>query len=197
MSPVATRGKAQDRIVEAADVLFDRHGYQSTSVNDIINEAGVSKPTFYAHFPSKEDLCVAYLRSSRKRDIAALKEVAELVPEGMPRFLSPFDYLEARMERTAFRGCRYFNMLSETVDGKSAIGLAVRGFNNRFAIHLVSLTQELATSDPKCAALDVKHVARVYGLLYAGAIMISQQYESLDPIALAREQVAALVNPHS
>jgi AcrR family transcriptional regulator len=42
------------RIYDAALSLFQEHGFDAVSVGQIVREAGVSVPTFYAHYPSKE-----------------------------------------------------------------------------------------------------------------------------------------------
>ncbi len=52
---------------------------------------------------------------------------------------------------------------------------------------------DLKESDPKFAKLDPDSVADRYYLLFGGAIMFSQEYETLDPIALAEREVRALV----
>ncbi|MFE6288155.1 ScbR family autoregulator-binding transcription factor [Streptomyces sp. NPDC057877] len=43
-------------IIEAAADLFDRHGYESTSLSDIVEHARVTKGALYFHFAAKEDL---------------------------------------------------------------------------------------------------------------------------------------------
>ena len=51
-----TRQQKEDsrqRLLAAAERTFCRDGYIDTSVDDIIREAGVSRPTFYRHFDSK------------------------------------------------------------------------------------------------------------------------------------------------
>ena len=48
-----------ERLAELLDIaqgLFFNKGYESTSVNDIIEKAGVAKGTFYHYFKTKEDL---------------------------------------------------------------------------------------------------------------------------------------------
>jgi AcrR family transcriptional regulator len=51
------------RILDAAAVLFDLHGYLGTSMNDLLGESRVTKGAFYFHFPSKESLAVAIVQS--------------------------------------------------------------------------------------------------------------------------------------
>ena len=53
----------------AAD-LFYKQGYRATGVNEVIEKSGVAKATFYSHFPSKDDLALAYLRQLKDIEIA-------------------------------------------------------------------------------------------------------------------------------
>ncbi|GAB2717126.1 ScbR family autoregulator-binding transcription factor [Streptomyces bullii] len=48
-------------IITAAADLFDRHGYESTSLSDIVEHAHVTKGALYFHFAAKEDLAQAIL----------------------------------------------------------------------------------------------------------------------------------------
>jgi AcrR family transcriptional regulator len=45
-----------DRLYEAALVCIDRRGFRKTSMDDIAQEAGVSRPTVYTYFRSKKDV---------------------------------------------------------------------------------------------------------------------------------------------
>lgn len=47
---------ARERMVEAAFVLFDEQGYDATTVEQIVESAGVSRSTFFRVFGSKEDV---------------------------------------------------------------------------------------------------------------------------------------------
>ena len=46
----------RERIIGAAWKLFREKGFAEATINDIINEAGISKGTFYYYFRSKDDL---------------------------------------------------------------------------------------------------------------------------------------------
>jgi AcrR family transcriptional regulator len=50
------RGGAREAIVEAAIDCFFERGYDGTSVQDVVERAGVTKGAFYHHFTKKEDL---------------------------------------------------------------------------------------------------------------------------------------------
>ena len=59
-------------ILTAAADLFDRHGYESTSLSDIVEHAKVTKGALYFHFAAKEDLAHAILelQSEASRRVA-------------------------------------------------------------------------------------------------------------------------------
>ena len=46
----------KQRLIEAAFALFEQHGYDRTTVDDIAERAGVSRATFFRTFRSKEDV---------------------------------------------------------------------------------------------------------------------------------------------
>ena len=56
-----SRGKdTREKIRAAANDLFLKHGFGPTTVDSIVELAGVSKGTFYVHFKRKEDLLLEY-----------------------------------------------------------------------------------------------------------------------------------------
>ncbi|MGW2717349.1 ScbR family autoregulator-binding transcription factor [Streptomyces sp. NPDC001492] len=53
-------------IITAAADLFDRRGYESTSLSDIVEHAQVTKGALYFHFAAKEDLAHAIMELQSK-----------------------------------------------------------------------------------------------------------------------------------
>ena len=56
----ATISKKQTRIIDCALALFKEHGYNNVTIQQICKSAGITKSTFYYHFPSKEALIEGY-----------------------------------------------------------------------------------------------------------------------------------------
>ncbi len=50
------RAQVRDRIVSSARRLFNRHGFNAVSIDDVMAEAGLTRGSFYAYFDSKSDL---------------------------------------------------------------------------------------------------------------------------------------------
>lgn len=74
----STKRKA---ILNAARELFLEHGFASTSVDAVTEASGVSKPTVYSHFRTKEALLEAVVRAEAER----LDGPIEFHPTGDPR----------------------------------------------------------------------------------------------------------------
>lgn len=50
-------------VLLAAATIFDQHGYAATSIDQIVEEAGVTKGALYFHFKSKAELAVAVVEA--------------------------------------------------------------------------------------------------------------------------------------
>lgn len=57
--------KTRLRVIEAALVMFSRHGYSGTTLAMIAQEAGYSRGPIYWHFRNKDDLYQAVLEYSQ------------------------------------------------------------------------------------------------------------------------------------
>ena len=51
-----SKPSAHDRLAQAAFDLFNEHGYEQTTVDDIAERAGLGRATFFRHYRSKEDV---------------------------------------------------------------------------------------------------------------------------------------------
>jgi AcrR family transcriptional regulator len=72
------RDETRGRIYAVAMRLFEEHGFEQVSVGQIATAAGVSVPTFYAHFPNKDQVVIVPISP---------RTITELVagqPEGLP-----------------------------------------------------------------------------------------------------------------
>src|ERR1700688_2832600 len=65
-------GDLADRILDAARRLVLRTGARKLSLSDVATLAGVSRPTIYRYFVSKEDLIDALGKRERRRFRAAM-----------------------------------------------------------------------------------------------------------------------------
>lgn len=59
--------RARERLLNAAEVCFERYGLRRTTIDDVAREAKVSRSTVYRYFEGRGDLIAgAYLRESQE-----------------------------------------------------------------------------------------------------------------------------------
>lgn len=71
----------REQILDGAQRVFMRQGFDASSMNDITREAGVSKGTLYVYFKNKEDLFAAIIQ--RKKSLV-FEELREIVAADRP-----------------------------------------------------------------------------------------------------------------
>ena len=111
---------ARDRLLHTAHALFYRDGIRATGIDRVIAESGVTKVTFYRHFPSKNDLICAYLEYRHTGWMAwfgdALQRHAHALPAGTDRTRALAPALAEWLGSEHFRGCAFINSVSELGD---------------------------------------------------------------------------------
>jgi AcrR family transcriptional regulator len=101
---------ARERILLAAHDLFYRDGIRATGIDRVIAESGVAKLSFYRHYPSKNDLVLAFLEHRHARWMAWFEE-ALARHGGTPQALVPA--LKEWFANNGFRGCAFINSVGE------------------------------------------------------------------------------------
>ncbi len=64
----------REQILDIAAQVFARHGFHGTSMNDVADAVGVTKPVLYQHFDSKQDLYLALLAEIGHRLLTAISK---------------------------------------------------------------------------------------------------------------------------
>jgi AcrR family transcriptional regulator len=74
--PVKEGPIRQAQILDAAQDLFARQGYEATTINDLLAAVKLSKGAFYYHFRSKEEVLDAMIQRRADEGIAAAAAIA-------------------------------------------------------------------------------------------------------------------------
>jgi AcrR family transcriptional regulator len=90
-------GDLADRILDAAERLVFRTGARKVSLSDVATLAGVSRPTIYRYFASKEDLIDAMGKRERRRFTTAMDKAVSGVA-GVARLEAAVDVVARFVE---------------------------------------------------------------------------------------------------
>ena len=175
--------RPRERIIETASRLFFRQGYCSTGINQIISESGVAKASFYAHFPSKEVLAIAWLKQREEIWIGQFKERINQHQSTDKRIAAMYSMWYDQLREEGYRGCGFINMAGEFSNEESPIRAVVREHKNRVRqlIDTNVLTEYRAVMKPS----DFDELVDVIYSLFDGAIMQAQNFMQDWPVEVA------------
>lgn len=144
--------EARSRLLSTATGLFYADGIHAVGIDRVIAEAKVTRATLYRHFPSKDDLIVAYLT-------AADEAIRSGVEAARAANASPGDVIRAvarsiadDIQRPGFRGCAFLNAAAEYPDPAFPVHQAVLRHRSWFLATMTELFTALDKIDPEPAA---------------------------------------------
>ncbi len=181
-SKVETPASARDRILEVAGRLFYRDGYRGVGVDRVIAEADVAKATFYKHFPSKDDLIVAWINRAEAMSSKAIPSV-----DGPTPLIA---YGEAMVDialQPYCLGCTFQGTAAEFVDPAHPAHAAALGVKKR----VLALLRERAITEGHA---DPKAVAEGVYLLLEGVWATSRMFGATAPLVHAKAAIRKLAS---
>ena len=134
-------------------------------VDEVIDRAGVAKATLYRHFPSKDDLVLAFLERRDESWTIGFVETEARRRGATPqdRLLAIFDVFDEWFQRNDFEACSFINVLLEMGADHPAGRASVIYLENIRAI-VRALAQEAGLR-------DVDEIARSWHILMKGSIV--------------------------
>ena len=73
----SAKEKTKIKILKSAVDLIIEKGFENTTLREIAKEAGVSNPTIYNYFPSKEKLLFGYIEQKHKEAVEILEGIED------------------------------------------------------------------------------------------------------------------------
>ena len=99
----------EDEAVEIAMKYFWKHGYDVTSVDDLLKAMGIKKSSFYSTFKSKEELFSRALKLYREQNISFLTSYSQKAGAKQAMLALLEAILQELEERGEIRGCLLMN----------------------------------------------------------------------------------------
>jgi AcrR family transcriptional regulator len=168
--------------LSTASALFYREGIRAVGVERILAEAPATRATFYRHFPSKEDLVLAYLRGVDAHTRAGVQAAVETAP-------SPADALRAigagvadDLARPEFRGCAFLKAAAEYPDADDPVRQVILEHRAWYTTTLTELFSQVFGASPRRP--DPQHAARHFLMMRDGA-MTGADLDGVDSVRAA------------
>ncbi|MHC0445086.1 TetR/AcrR family transcriptional regulator [Flavobacterium sp. 3-218] len=170
----------KERILEKTFNLFHKQGYNATGINQIIEEAKVAKASFYQHFKSKEDLCVAFLEKRHSFWFDQLLKFTVNAEDSNSKITMSFDFLIFMNKKEDFRGCSFLNILSEIPSDNVKILSVIQNHKSDLRTYFRDILNDDLLSD------------HVY-LLFESCIIESQLFKSDQLIEQSKKIIQTLI----
>jgi AcrR family transcriptional regulator len=189
VTPEGQSGNARERILGTAYNLFSRHGIRAVGVDTVVAESGVAKMTLYRHFPSKDELVLAFLE--RREELWTRgwveAETGRRATTPGERLLAIFDIFDEWFHQDDFEGCSFINVLLEIDDRTNVVHAAAVGHLANIRGFVRGLAEEAGVRDPET-------FARQWHTLMKGSIVAAGEGDA--NAARAAKEVAKLLLAH-
>jgi TetR/AcrR family transcriptional repressor of nem operon len=181
---------AKEKLTEAALRLIWTSGYGATSVDDICEEAGVKKGSFYHFFKSKADLEVAALEAHWQRNRHKWNDLFSPAVPPLQRIENYFDYViqrqgELKKEYGAVLGCPLCSVGSEVSTQEVEIREKAQEILDRYRKYFESAIRD-AHAQGLISAPDASNKARILYSYVLGVLAQARIANSLEPLSQLR-----------
>jgi AcrR family transcriptional regulator len=148
--PYGPTPRAAERIFETARELFYREGIRAVGVDEIVTKAGVTKPSLYRSYKSKDDLIAAVLRQVEVGFWDRFEAAEALHPDDpKAQMIAYFEGLSARSGGDDYRGCNLSNAVVEYPDRQHAGRMVAQAHKQHLRDRLRAKAVEMGASDPE------------------------------------------------
>lgn len=185
--PPVERPRAAERILRSARDLFYRRGIRAVGVDDIVAAAGVTKPSLYRSYASKDELAASYLRLYESEFWARFDAAVARHP-GDPRagLLDYFGGLATRALDPGYRGCGLSNAAVEYPEPDHPARRVAEQHKAELRQRLRGMTRAMGAREP-----DV--LADGLFLLLEGALLSAQIFRDDRPSGNVAHVAALLI----
>lgn len=202
VEPKAIRRRSNDpdamkrRVLDVAAAAFQARGYHSTSIHDIMREAGVTGGALHHHFPTKKALGLAVIhdRVARAVEETWIEPIqsASTTAAGVRNI---FQQIATTIDaRGTVLGCPLNNLALELSLADPEFQSAVQSVFDRWRTAIA----EKLRADESAGALknvDPEDLATFIVAAYSGAMAMAKAIQNSEPLKTCAEQLAAQIQP--
>lgn len=170
------KAQSRSKIIESARQLFRSRGFDDVSIDEVMNHAGLTRGTFYAHFQSKKDLASETLGTEAGL-VRRLQSAANTPHPDTTAVQVLTEYLHPTERSNIAGGCP---LIAHPVDAIRAGASVQEGYTERLSALVASIEGVLDGEAVRERAVLVSVLAVGAGLLSSasGDAALADQIES-------------------
>ena len=181
---MSKRESKKEHILQAGLEIMKQHGYNGTSVKDIVDAAGVPKGSFYNYFDSKEIFAIEALEAEGNKSYGTIQNILSdkrITP--MQRLQNFFELIIQNSCEGEFKvGCFFGNMCQEMSDNSEVIRSKVKyGLNHQTQMIKEVLDEANEAGEISCDC-DTEIIAEFILNAWEGALMRMKASKTREPL---------------
>jgi len=160
---MGTKGENnRTRIIEAADQLFYKRGYNQTSFSDIADITGIPRGNFYYYFKTKDDILAAVVEARIEHYQEALVNCDDASDDPRERLLAFIDIMAGGEETLVDSGCPIGSLCAELAKDTDVLQAKSREVFELLRDWMNRQFEAIGFSDANDKAMDL--LARMQGV---------------------------------
>lgn len=186
---ITRRGQeSRQRILDAARQLFHRQGVSATSVDLILERAGMGKSQFYHYFPSKEDLVVAIVELQMREILEFLEPHTSRIEtlEDMERWFKAYAELAQHHE---LLGCPVGVIAAESSPDSQPVRRQLIAALKLWTEAFAEALRRLQLNGVLNREFEPERAAEFIGATIQGALLVNRVFQSPVPMNNAARQL--------
>jgi AcrR family transcriptional regulator len=182
----------RERIIAQAAPIFNMHGFDGSSMQDVMEAAGLEKGGLYRHFASKEELAVEAFRYSLAGSVRLRTEKLDRSHGVIAQLLSIVQrFVDAPSSIKG--GCPLMNTAIDADDGNAVLrGMARKGFAD-WRERIGAVVREGLESGEIRRKTDPRRIANTMIATLEGALMLSRMEGTKLPLEDAQASLEILI----
>ena len=174
--PVRTR----ESILDAAQALILDHGFGATTVDAVVQRAGITKGAFFHHFSSKADLARAlverYAEMDRQHLFRHLARARKLAADPLQQVLLLIAFYEEDFDALdgPFPGCLFASYIYENKLFDEQTLAVVRATTLMWREEMGKLMEAVVAAHPPRVPVDVESLADLFYALTEGSFIMTK-----------------------
>jgi TetR/AcrR family transcriptional regulator, transcriptional repressor for nem operon len=179
----------RNRIVAEAAPIFNKRGYEGTSMSELMAATGLQKGGIYRHFKNKEELALAsfdhaWHRASQQRWLDIDKSAS--APDQLKQFVLNFT---GKRSGLVPGGCPILNTAVDSDDGNPALRKRARKALALWTRRLSRIVKDGIAKQEIRPEVDPRQTAAIIISVLEGALMMARLQWSEQPLSDAREHL--------
>ncbi|TGN16924.1 TetR/AcrR family transcriptional regulator [Leptospira idonii] len=186
----------KEKLLQEALDLFYKQGYPNTGINQLLENSGVFRKSFYLHFSGKEELGIEYLKVQDKEYIGYMRNMMRRYPDANDFIPAWCRILIRKMKNKEFVGCPFANFTLQTLGQSKPFEDTVKEIMQRWKKEISVYFEKASYSGKSWKSKNPDELALKFLACYQGWVQLSMTMGDTKLLFQLSDELEQLVEPY-